>query len=86
MDEMALKKVECPKSQETYNVEKVKVSEMVVLLNGVEYSRKEDLLYRKNENEGYKVKLHFQENNTDVISCLQKILKETYMELNYKEM
>lgn len=86
MDEVALKKVECLKTQETYNVKKEKASEMVILLNSVEYGRKEDILYRKKENEGYKVKLHFQENNTDVLSSLQRILKETYMELNYKEM
>lgn len=85
MNGIALKEDECFKMQETYNVEKDMVSEMVVLLNHIEYDRKADVLCRKKENEGYRVRLHFQENNTDVLSSLQKVLKERYIELNHNQ-
>lgn len=86
MSSVALKKEECPKRQETYNVEKEKVSEMVILLNDVAYDRKESVLYRQSENENYKVKLHFQENSIDVIENIQKKLKELYVQNNKTKM
>ena len=84
MDGLALKNEECVKATETYNVEKEKVSEMAILLNNVEYEKKSNVLYRKDENENYKVRLHFQEDGVDIMKIVQKKLKESYIQ-NYKK-
>lgn len=80
MSVATLKKEECPKRRDTYNVEKDKVSEMVISLNDIAYERKESVLSRQGENENYKVRLHFQDNSVDVIAYIQKQLKEIYVQ------
>lgn len=55
---------------------------MKISINGVEYNRKGNVLQRQNDELGYSLSLHFQENHADVIKEIQNILKEEYVSRN----
>lgn len=82
MSKDALRNVECQEVKETYTVKKTEVSEMVVVLNGVKYGKEGGTLHR--ENDGFCVKLHFQESVTNIINDIQNTLKEQYITENYE--
>ena len=65
------------------NVENEKISAMEVVLNGVEYNKKREMLYRTNEN--YSVKLHFVKESDNVIKDITSALKELYITENVKK-
>lgn len=77
----ALRNVECQGTEETYTVEKTGVSDMVVVLNGVEYDKEGEILHRVND--GFSVRLHFHDTATNIINDIENTLKEQYITENY---
>lgn len=83
MDGLTLKNVECLGKEESYNVEKTNISDMKITVNNIEYDRKENVLHRQDNECGYSVTLHFQENSTNIINEIQNILKNEFVSKNY---
>jgi len=81
MSRDALRNVECQEVEETYTVKKAEVSEMVVVLNGVEYGKEGGALHRVND--GFTVRLHFQETVTNIANDIENTLKEQYITEKY---
>lgn len=82
MSKDALKNVECQEVEETYTVKKAEVSEMVVVLNDVEYNKEGETLNRVNN--GFTVRIHFQENIPNNVKDIKNFLKEQYVTDNCK--
>ena len=52
---------------------------MEIVINGIEYDKKGNVLQRKNNESEYSVTLHFGESKTSTITEIQNVLKKEFI-------